>query len=368
MILGLTVALTVLVLVVNLIADVLMAIIDPRLREERAVSGRHAVACSGALLRNRTALRRRRRSSSASSRTACSSRSSRPTTPLDADFTSEPTAAERRALARHGSVRARHLHPTRGRAAGSTLLIAAGALAVILVLGVTYGAVSGLAGGRVDNAMMRLLDGLLAIPRLPGQHRRSSWSIGLQAQNVQTVILALSIVNWMITARLVRGEVVLLKRQDYVRSRAGPRRRPPRRRRGATSCPTRSGSSSWRVFLELPGGRAGGGVPEPSSAWARRRRPRPGGTWRSRGSPLAGSGSSSSPAWRSRSSRSGPTSSPTASATRSTRAAGAQRRPRAGGGGRPGRWRRRSSRIARRARGVGWDPPRFGSRRPGAPG
>jgi ABC-type dipeptide/oligopeptide/nickel transport system permease component len=35
MILGLTVALTVLVLVVNLIADVLMAIIDPRMREQR---------------------------------------------------------------------------------------------------------------------------------------------------------------------------------------------------------------------------------------------------------------------------------------------------------------------------------------------
>ena len=35
MILGLTVALTVLVLLVNLIADVLMAIIDPRMREER---------------------------------------------------------------------------------------------------------------------------------------------------------------------------------------------------------------------------------------------------------------------------------------------------------------------------------------------
>ena len=35
MILGLTVALTVLVLVLNLIADILMAIIDPRMREER---------------------------------------------------------------------------------------------------------------------------------------------------------------------------------------------------------------------------------------------------------------------------------------------------------------------------------------------
>jgi ABC-type dipeptide/oligopeptide/nickel transport system permease component len=36
MILGLTVALTVLVLAVNLVADVLMAILDPRLRDQRA--------------------------------------------------------------------------------------------------------------------------------------------------------------------------------------------------------------------------------------------------------------------------------------------------------------------------------------------
>ncbi len=49
----------------------------------------------------------------------------------------------------------------------TTLAIAGAALAIILVLGVGYGATSGLLGGRVDAVMMRLLDGLLAIPRLP---------------------------------------------------------------------------------------------------------------------------------------------------------------------------------------------------------
>lgn len=131
-----------------------------------------------------------------------------------------------------------------------TLLIAAGALAVILALGVTYGAVSGLAGGRVDNTMMRILDGLLAIPRLPISIAIVV-VIGLQAQNVQTVILALSIVNWMITARLVRGEVVSLKRQDYVRSAQalGAGRRAVLRRH---IVPNAFGIILVAVFLELP--------------------------------------------------------------------------------------------------------------------
>ena len=99
----------------------------------------------------------------------------------------------------------------------TTLLIAGAALAIILVLGVGYGATSGILGGRVDAAMMRLLDGLLAVPRLPVSIVILVF-VGLQAQNVQTVVLALAIVNWMITARLVRGEVVLRKRQEYVRA------------------------------------------------------------------------------------------------------------------------------------------------------
>ena len=75
--------------------------------------------------------------------------------------------------------------------------------------------------------------------------------IGLQAQNVQTVILALSIVNWMITARLVRGEVVSLKRQDYVRSAqalGAGRRAVPRRH----IVPNAFGIILVAVFLELP--------------------------------------------------------------------------------------------------------------------
>ena len=127
----------------------------------------------------------------------------------------------------------------------TTLLIAGAALAIILVLGVGYGATSGILGGRVDAAMMRLLDGLLAVPRLPVSIVILVF-VGLQAQNVQTVVLALAIVNWMITARLVRGEG-RAPQAAGVRPRGARRSaRAARRLPDATSSPTRSGSSSWR--------------------------------------------------------------------------------------------------------------------------
>ena len=132
----------------------------------------------------------------------------------------------------------------------TTLLIAGAALAVIFVLGVGYGATSGLLGGRVDAVMMRLLDGLLAIPRLPVSIVILVF-VGLQAQNVQTVVLALAIVNWMITARLVRGEVVLLKQQDYVRAaRALGAGRSAVARRHVI--PNSLGIVVVALFLELP--------------------------------------------------------------------------------------------------------------------
>jgi ABC-type dipeptide/oligopeptide/nickel transport system permease subunit len=132
----------------------------------------------------------------------------------------------------------------------TTLLIAGAALGVILVLGVGYGATSGILGGRVDAAMMRLLDGLLAIPRLPVSIVILVF-VGLQAQNIQTVVLALAIVNWMITARLVRGEVVLRKRQEYVRAAQalGAGRAAIARRH---IVPNALGIVVVAIFLELP--------------------------------------------------------------------------------------------------------------------
>ena len=98
----------------------------------------------------------------------------------------------------------------------ASMLIAAAATAIILVLGLVYGAAAGFAGGRVDDLMMRLLDGLFAIPRLP------AWIIILvligTGGNILTLVFTLSILGWMTTARLVRGEIASLKQNDFVRA------------------------------------------------------------------------------------------------------------------------------------------------------
>ncbi len=99
----------------------------------------------------------------------------------------------------------------------STLAIVSLALLLILVIGLLYGSVAAVAGGTVDSLMMRLVDGLFAIPRLPVAIVILV-ALRLSAQNVQTVAFALGILGWMLTARLVRGQVLSLKTRDYVRA------------------------------------------------------------------------------------------------------------------------------------------------------
>ena len=97
----------------------------------------------------------------------------------------------------------------------TTLEIAGGALGIILAVGSLWGACAALAGGAADSAMMRVVDGLLALPRL---------LIGiiilvalrLNASTVPAVVLALSVAGWMLTARLVRGHVLGLKGREFV--------------------------------------------------------------------------------------------------------------------------------------------------------
>jgi ABC-type dipeptide/oligopeptide/nickel transport system permease subunit len=107
---------------------------------------------------------------------------------------------------------------TRLAAAGRvSLTITACALAIILVIGFVYGAVSGLAGGRVDAVLMRAVDGLLALPRLPISIVIIV-ALDQRAMTIWAVVFALSIVGWMLTARLVRGRVLVLREAEYVRA------------------------------------------------------------------------------------------------------------------------------------------------------
>jgi len=80
------------------------------------------------------------------------------------------------------------------------------------VLGAFWGAVSGLAGGLLDSAMMRVVDILLSIPFL--------FIVLIVAVRYGASVLSLSLIlgafTWLVPARLVRGEVLSLKVRDFV--------------------------------------------------------------------------------------------------------------------------------------------------------
>jgi ABC-type dipeptide/oligopeptide/nickel transport system permease subunit len=83
---------------------------------------------------------------------------------------------------------------------------------VAIVIGTLWGAVSGLAGGIVDSAMMRVVDVFLSIPFL--------FVVLILAVKFGATVLSLSLViggfSWLVPARLVRGEVLTLRERDFV--------------------------------------------------------------------------------------------------------------------------------------------------------
>jgi len=86
------------------------------------------------------------------------------------------------------------------------------ATAVALVIGVTWGAIAGYTGGRVDAVMMRLVDILYALPFM-------IFIVLLMVvfgRNLLLLFLAIGAVEWLTMARIVRGQVQSLRQQEYV--------------------------------------------------------------------------------------------------------------------------------------------------------
>lgn len=94
----------------------------------------------------------------------------------------------------------------------SSLEVGLAAAAIAVVIGTLWGAVSAFLGGWVDSVMMRIVDALVAIPTVLLVLLLAT----IVTPSVLTVIFVLGFVSWLITARLVRGEVLVLRTLDYV--------------------------------------------------------------------------------------------------------------------------------------------------------
>ncbi|MDR1569195.1 MAG: ABC transporter permease [Oscillospiraceae bacterium] len=97
---------------------------------------------------------------------------------------------------------------------GARISLTVGVFAAMinLLIGVVYGSVSGYFGGRVDMVMMRIVDILIGLPSL-------LYIVLLMlvlGSNLVSVIIALCITSWIGTARVVRGQVLSIKHNEYV--------------------------------------------------------------------------------------------------------------------------------------------------------
>lgn len=116
-----------------------------------------------------------------------------------------------------------------------SLMVGVISTVVSLMVGVTYGAVAGYLGGRIDNVMMRIVDIIYAIPYIlivivllsvfggpntPEFIKFFSEKIGGAGnQGLNQIFLlffALGLVSWLTMARVVRGQILSLKNQEFV--------------------------------------------------------------------------------------------------------------------------------------------------------
>jgi peptide/nickel transport system permease protein len=93
-----------------------------------------------------------------------------------------------------------------------SLMIGIVAMVISVTIGVIYGAVSGFFGGVVDNIMMRIVDAISSIPSLFLLLIIAT----IMVPSVWTTIFVISLVGWAGMSRIVRGEILSLKRRDYV--------------------------------------------------------------------------------------------------------------------------------------------------------
>jgi oligopeptide transport system permease protein len=111
-----------------------------------------------------------------------------------------------------------------------SLLVGVTGALVSFAVGIVYGMVAGYVGGRADSIMMRVVDTLYAIPRLifllvlisalDPILRHAMTTHGLQGligySKIFILILCLGLTEWLTMARIIRGQILSLKSQQFV--------------------------------------------------------------------------------------------------------------------------------------------------------
>lgn len=96
---------------------------------------------------------------------------------------------------------------------GTRISLAIGFIAetINLIIGMLYGGISGFAGGKVDNIMMRIIDVLMSVPQI----LIMILILTVFNKGIVTLIFSLCMTGWIGLARLVRGQVLSLRENEY---------------------------------------------------------------------------------------------------------------------------------------------------------
>jgi oligopeptide transport system permease protein len=93
-----------------------------------------------------------------------------------------------------------------------SLLVGFGSVVINLTIGIFYGGISGYMGGRLDNLMQRFIDIIFSIPDL-------LYIILLMVTfgpGLQNIFIVLGLINWVPMARIVRGQILTLREQEFI--------------------------------------------------------------------------------------------------------------------------------------------------------
>ena len=119
---------------------------------------------------------------------------------------------------------------------GSRVSIIIGVIAalIVLVIGALYGAISGFSGGKVDFVMMRIVDLIYSVPdvlivlllQVVLKEPLQTWfdnsnnplvnALGTLGVGIVSIFITFALLYWVGMARIIRGQVLQLKEQEYV--------------------------------------------------------------------------------------------------------------------------------------------------------
>jgi oligopeptide transport system permease protein len=112
-----------------------------------------------------------------------------------------------------------------------SLLVGVFAAIIVLVIGTIYGAVSGYFGGKVDMVMMRIVDVIYSVPDIiiiillssvlqtvfkNNKELANNAFVSTFGTSMLSIFIVFALLYWVGMARLVRGQVLSLKQQEYV--------------------------------------------------------------------------------------------------------------------------------------------------------